>query len=201
MLDLKGVSPLLRDNTATVPAASNTEALLALCAREVKQLETRLVLILEGRDKVARGKTRLGLLPPVDAATRKYKSDEARAHKRFVWAFENFKLGRMGLPPATLIDPATGRPLPEAEADAAASGGSGATTTPGPAPARAPEPAQGRDPEPQKAWPFDEPILTPPPIPEGISPEDYEMMMVVGATLRGMAKQGLLKHPGSAPPT
>jgi hypothetical protein len=42
VLDLKGVSPLLRDNTDTVPAASDEAGLLALIAREVKALERRL---------------------------------------------------------------------------------------------------------------------------------------------------------------
>jgi hypothetical protein len=193
-LDLKGVALVLRDNTAVVPAAGDTERLLALIESEVNYLEARLELVLEGRDQRARRHARLGVLPTPDAATRKYNSDEARAHKRFVWAFESFKSVRMGLPPATLINPATGRPVVDVEA--VAPGSAGATTSPGPGPAGAPEPAQGRDPEPRQAGPVAAPTLTPPPIPEGISLEDHEMMMVVGATLRSMAKQGLLKPPG-----
>jgi hypothetical protein len=59
-LDLKGVSPHLRDNPAEVPAAGDKEGLLALCAREIQQLETLLVLTLEGRDQRARAKAKHG---------------------------------------------------------------------------------------------------------------------------------------------
>jgi hypothetical protein len=139
VFDLKGVSPLLRDNTDTVPAASDEAGLRALIAREVKALETRLVLVLEGRDKVARAKAGLGLLPPPDAATRKYKSDEARAHKRYVWAFESFKWVRMGMPASALIHPLTGKPLQDAASEKAPEpppAGAEATRRPPPARAR-----------------------------------------------------------------
>jgi hypothetical protein len=187
-LDLKGVSPLLRDNTLKVPAAGDVEDILALCAREVKQLETRLALVLEGRDQRARAKAQKGQVPPPDAATRKYKSDEARAHKRYVWAFESFRWVRMGMPAAALIHPLTGRPLVEAEAAATAApaggapepppppAGAGVTASPGPAPA------------------------TDAPLPDGITPEDQEMLLLVGATLRSMAREGILKPPGGGPP-
>jgi hypothetical protein len=189
-LDLKGVSPLLRDNTAVVPAAGDKEGLLAVCAREMKHLETRLVSVLEGRDERARVKARRGQMPPPDAATRKYKSDEARAHKRWVWAFESFKWVRMGMPADTLIHPMTGRPLKDMVADA---GGAPESPHAGTA---APQPVAGPDPDDREAGPDNNPN----PPPEGISPEDQEMMLLVGATLRSMHRDGVLKSPGSAPP-
>jgi hypothetical protein len=193
--DLKGVSPLLRDNTDTVPAAGDEAGLRALIAREVKALETRLVLVLNGRDNVARAKAGLGLLPPPDAATRKYKSDEARAHKRYVWAFESFKWVRLGMPASALIHPLTGKPLQDAapETDKAperppASGGAAAAAAP-----PAPDPAaDGRG----KPAPDDSPI----PVPGQLGAEDQEAFLVVGAMLREMIREGLVKPPASTPP-
>jgi hypothetical protein len=85
--DLLGVPRELRRGTSRVPAGHDVAGLKALCAREIKRLETRVVLELEGRDKRARARARLGL--PVtanDTVTRRIKSNESRAHKRFVWA-------------------------------------------------------------------------------------------------------------------
>ena len=95
-----------------VPAGHDVAGIQALCAREIKRLETRVVLELEGREKRARAKARLGL--PVagsDTITRRIKSNLSRAHKRMVWAIETFERLRRGVAPATIIDPETGRPL------------------------------------------------------------------------------------------
>jgi hypothetical protein len=198
-LDLKGVSPLLRDNTRIVPAAGDKAGLLALFAREVKRLEDRLVLVLQSRDTAARGKTRLGLLPAVDAATRKYKSDEARAHKRYVWAFESFKWVRMGMPASAIIDPATGKPLQDPEGEAAADApkpppaDTGAKASPAPTPAAAPEAqaSSGSDPETSEHDPNDKPVA----VPDGLSRENQEAFMVTGVLLRHLFQAGVLKLP------
>jgi hypothetical protein len=191
VFDLKGVSPLLRDNKDTVPGASDEAGLLALIAREVKALETRLVLVLNGRDKVARAKAGLGLLPPPDAATRKYKSDEARAHKRYVWAFESFKWVRLGMPASALIHPLTGKPLQDVGTEKAPDPPPAA-----PAAAAVAQPASGCESDQPPVAPDNRPI----PLPDNASDEDKEMLLVVSATLRSMLQGGLVQPPTLAPP-
>jgi hypothetical protein len=195
LCDLKGVSPLLRDNTDTVPAASDEARLLALITREVKALETRLVLELEGRDKRARAMAKLGPLPPPDAATRKYKSDEARANKRWGRAFDSFKWVRAGMPASALTDPLTGKPLQEAapaktpEPPPASAGGGAAA----PAAPPASDPAAGG---PGKPAGDNSPI----PVPGHLGAEHQEAFLVVGAMLREMIRAGLVNPPTTAPP-
>jgi hypothetical protein len=199
-LDLKGVSPLLRDNTRIVPAAGDKEGLLALFAREIKRLEDRLVLVLQSRDTVARGKTRLGLLPAVDAATRKYKSDEARAHKRYVWAFESFKWVRMGMPASAIIDPATGKPLQDPEAEAAGGApkpppsATGATSSA--TPSASPDAASGSSPKQSEGEPNNKfsPDLG------RYSPEDQQAIMVVSGFLSNLTRGARRNVNGSGPP-
>jgi hypothetical protein len=186
VFDLKGISPLLRDNTDTVPAASDEARLLALITREVKALETRLVLELEGRDKRARARAKLGQMPPPDAATRKYKSDEARAHKRWTRAFESFQWVRAGMPASDLIHPLTGKPLQEAEA---------APTPEPPSSAAAPR-GSGCDSDKPTVAPGDRPI----PVSDNASDEDKEMPLVGSATLRSTVQGGLVKPPTLSPP-
>jgi hypothetical protein len=209
MFDLKGVSPLARDNTRIVPAAGDKNRLVALCAGEIQRLERRLALELEGRDKRAQAKAKHGIVQPPDAATRKYQSDKARAHKRYVWAFENFKGVRMGMLSGTLINPLTGKPLVDPEAEAgepppAATGGApeppradaGATAAPAsaaPTSAAGPPPMAPLDPQELKRRLGDLPI----PLPPGLSREDQEMLLLCGGTLRSLFRAGILKPPTS----
>jgi hypothetical protein len=74
--DLLGVPVTLRRGTTRVPAGDDVEGIKALCVREIRRLETRVALELEGRDTRARAKARRGL-PVVasDAATRRVKSN------------------------------------------------------------------------------------------------------------------------------
>jgi hypothetical protein len=188
--DLLGVPVTLRRGTSKVPAGDNVAGLKALCAREIKRLETRLVLELEGRDMRARAKAGLGLpMAASDTITRRIKSNFSRAHKRLVWAVDTFNRLRMGVAPETIIDPETRQPLR-----------AGATAQEQPQPAQAqasaPAPPPAAEPDPPTAPPQDGSI----PLPDGVADEDKEMLLLVGATLRSMARQGLLKPPGGGPP-
>jgi hypothetical protein len=78
--DLLGVPLTLRRGTSKVPAGGNVEGLKALCLREIRRLESLVILELEGRDKRARAKARLGLpVASSDTITRRIMSNESRA--------------------------------------------------------------------------------------------------------------------------
>jgi hypothetical protein len=177
--DLLGVPVTGRRGTTRVPAGNDVEGIEALCAREIRRLETRVVLELEGRDTRARAKARRGL-PVVasDAATRRVKSNESRARKRLMWAYETFNSLRMGVALEMIIDPETRRPLrPAAAAPAQAE----------PPPAAAPEPP----PAPAEADPV--------PLPDDVAGEKKELLLLMGATLRDLFRAGLLKPPAAPP--
>jgi hypothetical protein len=90
----------------------------------------------------------------------------------------------MGVAPETIIDPETRQPLRAAAA---------AQEQPQPAQAQAqtsaPAPPPAAEPEPPPAPSQDESIR----LPDGVADEDKEMLLLVGAALRSMARQGLLK--------
>jgi hypothetical protein len=183
--DLKGVSPLLRDNFATVPACDDKEGLLALVAREVKRLETKVILELKGRDTVMRAKARLGLEMPPDATTRRIKSNESRATKRLTWSIQTFNQVRWGLAPGTIIDPETKQPLrPEAPASSPPPAEAAAAAAP-------PASEASSDQPPEEPAAVDDPI----PLPDGVTGEDREMLILLGTTLRSLFRAGLLKPP------
>jgi hypothetical protein len=195
--DLMGIAPLLRDNFAKVPACDDKQGLLALVAREVKRLETKVILVLRGRDNVLRAKARLGLPMPPDATTKRIKSNESRATKRLMWSIQTFNDVQRGIAPATIIDPVTKQPLrPEPQAPPSSS--------PSPPPqtgtAAAPAPTA---PEAQADHPPENPAADDPmPLPDGATDEDREMLTLVGATLRSMLQAGVLKPsplPGRTP--
>jgi hypothetical protein len=188
MCDLMGISPLLRDNAARVPAADDHEKLVAHVAGEVKRLETRIELVLRRRDLIARAKVQEGLNAPQDPESRNHRSNESRAHKRLVWATNTFNDLRRGLAPATILDPETGRPL---QAAAPAS----AQECPQPQPPPAPPPAAAPNPDPPPASPYETPI----PLPEDASDEDKEMLLLVSATLRSILQAGVQQPNPSAP--
>jgi hypothetical protein len=185
--DLLGVPRECRRGTSRVPAGNNVAGIKALCAREVKRIETRVVLELEGRDKRARAMARLGLpMAANDTVTRRIKSNASRAHKRLTWAVDTFRSLRVGVSPATIIDPETGQPLQAAAAAAAAA----------PEQSQPPPQAASAPPAPRPASPDDEPI----PLPDHASDEDKEMLLLVSATLRSFLRAGLVKPPDSAGP-
>jgi hypothetical protein len=184
--DLMGMPAECRRGTSVVPAAGDVARIQALCAREIKRLETRMVLEFEGRDKRSRAMARLGVpMAASDTVTRRIKSSARRAHKRFVWAQETLRNLRAGVSPATIIDPDTRRPLQEAAAPAA-------QEQPQPQPTSAPPAA---DSDPPSALPPEDPI----PLPNNVSGADEEMLLLMGATLRSLFRQGLLKPPGGGP--
>jgi hypothetical protein len=117
--DLMGISLLFRDHFAKVPACDDKEGLLALVARQIERLETRIRLVLKERDEFARTKALLGLPTAPDATTKRVKSNEARATKRLIWSIDTFNTLRRGVAPATIIDPETRKPLKGTEAAAA----------------------------------------------------------------------------------
>jgi hypothetical protein len=198
--DLMGISPLSRDNFSKVPACDDKQGLLALVTREVKRLETKIILELKGRDNALRVQARRGLSMPPDATTRRIKSNESRATKRLTWSIQTFNQVRWGLAPDTIIDPATKQPLrPEREPKAAtpASAPPPRSSSPPPpagaAEAAPPAPeALGDQPQPPgEPAGREDPI----PLPDGAAGEDAEALLIMGATLRSLFRQGLLKPP------
>jgi hypothetical protein len=191
--DLMGIPAECRRGTSVVPAAGDVARIQALCAREIRRLETRMVLELEGRDKQARALARLGVPTAAsDTVTRRIKSNASRAHKRFVWAEETLGRLRAGVSPATIIDPETRRPLQEAAAPAA-------PEQPQPPPPQPPPnsaPPRAADSDPPAAMPPEDPI----PLPDQVSGENAELLMFLGAAIRSLFRQGLLKPPGGAGP-
>jgi hypothetical protein len=184
-----GIAPLLRDNFATVPACDDKEGLLALVAREVKRLETKVILELKGRDNVMRAKARLGLPMPPDATTRRIKSNESRATKRLTWSIQTFNQVRWGLAPGTIIDPETKQPL-RSEAPAPASSPPPVEAAAAAAPPASEAPSDSDQPLGEPAA-VDDPI----PLPDGVTGEDREMLILFGATLRSLFRAGVLKPP------
>jgi hypothetical protein len=178
MFDLKGVPSMLRDTTARVPAGDDAEALLTLVAGEIARLERRLEDALNRRDQVALAGARRGLPVMNDPVTRRLKSDEARAHKRMVWAMESLLRVQAGAKPETVIDPETRAPV-GGQAKPAPDREPAPTPTPTPTSPTAETPA-GDAPA---APPDDRPI---PDMPEEISAEDREMLLIVGEHLRQM---------------
>ena len=175
--DLSGISPLLRDNTAKVPACDDAAGLAALVARQVKRLETKLVLTLESRDKLAQAKMRLGLPVVRDKVTRGLRSDEARAAKRMKWAVETLRQLRHGIPPERLIDYETGQPV-----------GAGAKPPPSSPPPAPPPPSETKAQRTDPPGPDGDGPL--PPFSLNLSPEEREMMLVVGEHVRRLFQSG-----------
>jgi hypothetical protein len=128
-----------------------------------------------------------------DTVTRRIKSNASRAHKRLTWAVDTFRSLRAGVAPATIIDPETRRPLQAAAPTAAAAQ---EQSQPSPQPVSAPSPPAA-DSGPPPALPPEDPI----PLPDNIAGEDKDMLLLMGATLRSLFRQGLLKPPGAPPPT
>jgi hypothetical protein len=191
--DLMGVSPLLRDNFEQVPACDDKEGLLALVARQVHRLETKVILELKGRDNALRVQARRGLSMPPDATTRRIKSNESRATKRLTWSIQTFNQVRWGLAPGTIIDPDTKQPLrPEPEAPAASSSPPPSSSPTGAAAAPpASEASSDPDQPPGEPAGVDDPL----PLPDGVTGEDLEALLIMGTTLRSLFRQGLLKPP------
>jgi hypothetical protein len=195
--DLMGILPLFRDHTAKVPACDATEDLLKLVAEQFDRLKDRIGHVLEQRDKHARKKVRLGLPIPPDATTKKIKSNEARAYKRMVWGYESLQALRRGVSPATLIDPATRKPIqPEEEPPPPPPQGTAADAPP---PETASPASAGAQVDPTPADPIT--------VPHNLSREDKEMLCLVGSELRDLLRAGMLKlpklpegTPGGTPP-
>jgi hypothetical protein len=185
-LDLLGIEPLLRNHTEDVPAGDNLPAILALVELQMKRLGDRLMVggELDIRDRAARELARHGQMPsPPDKTTRGLKSDEARAHKRYVWAFESFRAVRAGTTQGPIIDPETGKPVCEENG----AGACAATR----APSNAQKPPASASPSPSTSGPglkAAEALFgvdnRPIPVPPGLSEEEAELMMILVETLR-----------------
>jgi hypothetical protein len=194
--DLLGVPETGRAGTETVPAGDDAAGLRALVAREVKKLEDRLNLVLETRDLWARKKVKLGLRTPPDPDIKNLKSDRSRAYKRMTWALETFRGVRAGTLDGPIIDPETKKPMAGAHA------GNGAPEEPPqsqskpqppPEPASAPVQPPAAEPDTPPDPLDDEPL----PMPDNVPYEETETFQVVGATLRGLLRAGILKLPGT----
>jgi hypothetical protein len=195
--DLLGIEPILRDNPYTVPECHDLEGIQALIGREIARLKRRIEVDLETRDATARSLAQLGRPPEPDAATRRAKSDEARAYKRYTSALDRFHQVRMGTYAGPPIDPETGRPVPKGTAARAKAGSAPQAGAPeATAPAAEPEPGSA------SSVPGDRPVW----VPDGITGEKREMLQVLGVTLRqkfqeiGLAGVRILP-PGDQPPT
>jgi hypothetical protein len=206
-LDLLGIEPLLRNHTEDVPAGDNLPAILALVELQMNRLENQLIVggELDIRDRAARELARHGHMPsPPDKTTRGLKSDEARAHKRYVWAFESFRAVRAGTAKGPIIDPETGKPVWE-ETEA---GTAGATR----APANGQKPPAAASPSPSTSGPGLEAAEAlfgvdnrPIPVPPWLSEEEAELMMILVETLRRPNPDAGLENepvppPSSSPP-
>jgi hypothetical protein len=108
-----------------------------------------------------------------------------------VWAIESFNKPRMGVAPMAIIDPETRRPL-AADAEPAAQEQPQSRPEPALSPAHQPAAESDLPPDPCD----DEPL----PLPRNVPDEENETFQVVGATLRGLFRAGLLELPRSGPP-
>ena len=109
----------LRNGSRQVPPADDEPAILAMVERELARHRANLERSLNKSDELERKAASLGLVKERDRITRGLRSDEARARKRFQWAWECFDKLRNGMDPATLIDPETSQPInPDAHAAA-----------------------------------------------------------------------------------
>src|SRR5262249_5174476 len=122
-----------------VPAGTDTAALKALVARELRRLET-LQLTLSARDQADQRMAVKGVPMHQDAVTRRLKQNAARARARLAWATEQWN--RLKNPQA-----AAGAGTPDTDAD----------TRKAPAPAPAPAPAVKPAPVPPPALPPEPP--------------------------------------------
>jgi hypothetical protein len=195
MCDLLGINPILRDNTRRVPACDDPAGLRALVAREVGRLENLLEHTLNDRDREAQALARLGLrVVPLDTAARRLRSDESRAAKRMAWATDALERLKAGAAPETVIDPETGRPVGAGEAAEAPEtpplsprervpeGRVRAAAPPRPESPPPPLETESRPDDPP-APPGDGPL---PPLPPELTPEDREMLLIFGESIRRM---------------
>jgi hypothetical protein len=203
-LDLLGIEPLLRNHTEDVPAGDNLPAILALVELQTNRLENRLMVggELDISDRAARELARHGQMPsPPDKTTRGLKSDEARAHKRYVWALESFRAVRAGTLKGPIIDPETGKPVcedTEAGAAAATRAPSNGQKPPASASASPSTPGPGLEAAEALFGVDNRPISLPP----GLSEEEAELMMILVETLRRPNPDaGLENEPVPPPPS
>jgi hypothetical protein len=210
--DLLGVGLLSRDGTKRVPAADDAAGLLDLVQRQVQRLTNTIEGTLKHTDLSAKLRAGLGQPAPPDAETRRVRSNHSRAKKRLTWATEMFWRVRHGLALGQPIDPedtaaifetATGKAGARARAKAAAE----AAASNGPAPAAAPAepaapPSDPPDPDGELAgFKDDGPIW----VPENITGENREAMIMAGTLLRSMFRGNdlakLMARPFAPPPT
>jgi hypothetical protein len=99
------------------------------------------------------------------------RADQNRARRRFSWALETLQTLRKGADPATLIDPDRGKPIaPGPRPTAVREKATAAATSPPPEPEPAPSPS---------------PAPSVPPLPEGISVDAKEMILVAAGSFLG----------------
>ena len=207
---LLGVPHALRNGTRRIPPATDGPGLAALIAKEAARLERNLVGKLIAQDRTDQNLAKVLGSPYQDKITRNLRSDEARNLKRLYWAKETLAQVRAGADAATIIDPETKSPI-KPGANTARS----AKPKPKPEPAPPPEPSPA--PPPPPVQPEDDPPpgspVDLPPLPEGISVEDRESLLLYGelvGRLRDMTRAqsevfrrtaaGAQPEPGPPPP-
>ena len=182
LMDVLGVAPVFRNGCRKVPAGSDGPGLAAVVEQEKARLSTKLERELNVRDQQEQDAARLGIVKRDDLETRKLNNYQGRADRRVKWAWQVLGEVRAGVDPATIIDCETGKPInPEAHASPAPEAVPPAPEPPPPTP---PPPTSPASEPPPSAYPM-------PPIPEGYSGEEREILLLVGeAFLRSQAPSG-----------
>jgi hypothetical protein len=173
--DLLGIDHVYRNGSRQVPAGTDAPGLKALAARELGRHRDNLKQTLNATDTAERKMATLGLVSRRDATSRLLRADQNRARRRFSWAMETFWMLRAGADPATLIDPETGKPVVP---------GPRPTAVREKAPAAAAPPPPEPEPEPEPT-PSPSPAQSIPPLPEGISVDAKEMILVAAGSYLG----------------
>jgi hypothetical protein len=175
--DLLGIDHVYRNGSRQVPAGTDAPGLKALAARELSRHRDNLDRTLNATDTAERKMATLGLVSRRDATSRLLRADQNRARRRFSWAMDTLWMLRAGVNPATLIDPDTGKPVVPGPRPTA-------VREKGPATAAPPPPVPEPQPQPQPAS-SPSPAASIPPLPEGISVDAKEMILVAAGSYLG----------------
>ena len=121
LFDLRGIDPIFRNGNYKVPPGHDGPGLAAAVEEEKAKLSSKLQGRLIAQDEHAQKSARWGIVKTYDRETKNLRSDQARADRRFRWAWAVLQQVRAGVDPATIIDPETKKPIaPEPEAPSAA---------------------------------------------------------------------------------
>jgi hypothetical protein len=183
--DLLGIDHAYRNGSRQVPSGTDAPGLKALVPRVLGRHRDNLERTLNACDTAEHKMAMLGLVSLRDATSRLLRADENRARRRFSWAMDTLWMLRAGADPAGIIDPDTGKPV-----------------VPGPRPTAVREKAPAAaapppEPEPERA-PSPAPSI--PPLPEGISVDAKEMILVAAGSFLVETATSPAPADGARPP-